>query len=67
VTGMADRRGLSFRDSALTFAVMTAVVAVLTVGLLVLLDPRSQTFWGAKLGDLGTAIRALVSQLPWMR
>ena len=64
---MADRRGISFRDSAITFAFMTALVAVLAVGLLVLLDPRSQTFWGAKFSDLGTAARALVSQLPWMR
>jgi hypothetical protein len=63
---MADRRGISFRDSAITFAFMTALVAVLAVGLLVLLDPRSQTFWGVKFSDLGTAVRALVNQLPWM-
>ena len=64
---MADRRGISFRDSAITFAFMTAVVAVLAVGLLVLLDPRSQGFWGAKFSDLGTSVRAVVDQLPWMR
>jgi preprotein translocase subunit SecG len=64
---MADRRGFSFRDSAITFAFMVAVVAALAVGVLVLLDPRSQAFWGAKFSDLGTAARALVSQLPWMR
>jgi len=58
---MADRRPFSFRDSAITFAFMTAVVAVLAVGLLVLLDPRAQAFWGAKFSDLGTAARALVS------
>jgi hypothetical protein len=46
---------------------MTAVVAALAVGLLVLLDPRAQAFWGAKFSDLGTGARALVSQLPWMR
>ena len=62
---MADRRGISFRDSAITFAFMTAVVAVLAVGLLILLDPRSQTFWGAKFSDLGTAARALANNLPW--
>jgi len=65
VTGVDMRRGISFRDSAITFAFMTAVVAVLAVGLLVLLDPRSQAFWGAKLSDLGTAARAAVDQLPW--
>jgi hypothetical protein len=64
---MSDRRGVSFRDSAITFTFMTAVVAVLAVGLLVLLDPRSQAFWGAKLGDLGTAVKAAVNSLPWMR
>jgi hypothetical protein len=46
---------------------MTLVIAVLSVALLVLLDPRSQTFWGAKLSDLGTAARALVDQLPRFR
>jgi hypothetical protein len=67
VTGMADRRGFSFRDSSITFAFMTAVVAALAVMLLVLLDPRAQAFWGAKFSDLGAATRSLVSQLPWMR
>ncbi len=65
MTGTDTRRGISFRDSAISFAFMTAVVAVLAVGLLVLLDPRSQAFWGAKLDGLGTATRALVNQLPW--
>jgi hypothetical protein len=64
---MADRRGISFRDSTITFAVMTAVVAVLAVGLLVLLDPRSQAFWGAKFSDLGAAARAAINSLPWFR
>jgi len=67
VTGMEARRGVSFRDSAITFAFMTAVVAVLAVGLLVLLDPRSLAFWGAKFSDLGTAARALAGQLPFFR
>jgi len=60
---MADRRGISFRDSAITFAFMTALVAVLAVGLFVLLDPRSQAFWGAKFDALGTAARAFANQL----
>ncbi len=64
---MSDRRGISFRDSAITFVFMIGVVAVLSVGLLVLLDPRSQTFWGGRLSELGTAVRALVDQLPWPR
>ena len=65
MTATDARRGISFRDSAISFAFMTAVVAVLAVGLLVLLDPRSQAFWGAKFDGLGTAVRALVNQLPW--
>ena len=70
MTGMADRRGISFRDSAISFGFMTVVVAALAVGLLVLLDPRSQIFWGAKFSDVGTVVRALVDQLPpppWSR
>jgi hypothetical protein len=63
---MAGRRGITFRDSAITFAFVTLVVAVLAVGLLVLLDPRSQAFWGVKLSALGTAVRTVVDQLPWM-
>ena len=64
---MADRRTLSFRDSAITLAFTTAIVAVLAVGLLTLLDPRSQSFWGAKASDLGTAARTLIDGLPWFR
>lgn len=67
---MADRRGISFRDSAITTLAMTGAVALLAVGLLVLLDPRAQAFWGTRLGDLGTIVRTLVNQLPpapWSR
>ena len=64
---MAERRDISFRDSVITFGTMTAAVAVLAVGALILLDPRSQAFWGAKLSELGTIVRALVSQLPWSK
>jgi hypothetical protein len=64
---VADRQRLSFRDSAITFLSMTAIEVVLAAGILVLLDPRSQAFWGAKLSDLGTTVRALLSQLPWFR
>jgi len=67
VSGVADRRPFAFRDSAITFGFMTLVAAALAVGLLVLLDPRAQAFWGARFSDLGTGARALVSQLPWMR
>ena len=68
--GMADRRGVSFRDAAITFGAMVGGVALLAVGTLVMLDPRAQAFWGAKLSDLGTIARGLVDQLPrppWVR
>ena len=63
MTGLDARRGFSFRDSAITFGAMTAAVVVLAVGILVLLDPRAQAFWGAKFSDLGAAARAVVQQL----
>ena len=64
---MADRRAISFRDSAITVGAMIGAVAVLAVVLLVLLDPRAQAFWGTKLSDLGTTVRALVNQSRWFR
>jgi len=67
VTGMADRRGISFRDSAISFGAMAGAVVVLAVSALILLDPRSQAFWGTKLSELGTIVRALVDQLPLFR
>jgi len=67
VTGMADRRGISFRDSAISFGAMAGAVVVLAVSALILLDPRSQAFWGTKLSELGTIVRALVNQLPLFR
>lgn len=70
MTGIELRRGISFRDSAITFLAMTGGVAVLAVVLLVLLDPRAQVFWGAKFSDLGTIARTFVNTLPpvpWSR
>jgi len=70
VIGMADQRGVSFRDAAITFGAMVGGVTLVAVGALVMLDPRAQAFWGAKLSDLGTVARAIVDQLPhppWVR
>ncbi len=64
MSGVADRGGISFRDSTITFGFVTGLVAVLAVGLLILLDPRAQAFWGAKVSDLGTLARGLADQLP---
>ena len=67
MTGVDTRRGISFRDNAITFGAMTGAVTVLAVGVLILLDPRAQAFWGTKLSDLGTIVRAVVNQLPWLK
>ena len=67
MTGVDTRRGISFRDAAITFGAMTGAVTVLAVGALILLDPRAQAFWGTKLSDLGTIVRAVVNQLPWLK
>ena len=67
MTGVDTGRGISFRDNAITFGAMTGAVTVLAVGVLILLDPRAQAFWGTKFSDLGTITRAVVSQLPWLR
>ena len=67
MTGVDTHRGISFRDTAITFGAMTGAVAVLAVGALILFDPRAQSFWGAKLSDLGTLARVVVNQLPWLK
>ncbi len=56
---MADRRP-TFRWNALAFVAVTAGILLLAIGLLVLLDPRSQDWWGDRFSDLGTFVRALV-------
>ncbi|HVR88661.1 MAG TPA: hypothetical protein VHG53_03850 [Candidatus Limnocylindria bacterium] len=63
MTEVADPRGLSFRSSAIAFALMTLAVMVLAAGLLILLDPRAQAFWGGKLSDLGSAAHALLQTI----
>ncbi len=60
---VADPRGLSFRGSAIAFALMTLGVAVLAAGVLIVLDPRAQAFWGGKLSDLGSATWALLQTI----
>lgn len=44
----------------LAFLAISALVVVLSVALLVLLDPRSQDWWGDRLSELGTFLRGLV-------
>lgn len=56
---MAVRRP-TFRWNVIAALLVTAGVLVLTVALLVLLDPRSQEWWGDRFSELGTFVRALV-------
>ena len=55
---MADRRP-TFRWNTLAFVALTATIVLLAIALLVLLDPRSQDWWGDRFSDLGTFVRAL--------
>jgi hypothetical protein len=50
---------VGFRRSALGFAVMTGAVTLAAMGLFVLMDPRAQAFWGARIGDAVSFLRSL--------
>lgn len=51
-----------FRAAAFGFVLMTALVAIAATGVFVLLDPRAQAFWGAKLGDLVAFARSVAGR-----
>jgi len=53
----------SFRWSVLAFLAVTALAVFAVTALLVLLDPRSQEWWGDRLSELGTFVRALFAPL----
>ncbi|MBU6424022.1 MAG: hypothetical protein KGJ98_02880 [Chloroflexota bacterium] len=57
---MTPARVPSFRWSALAFVAITAVVLAAATGVLVLLDPRSQAWWGGLFSSLGTYARSIV-------
>ena len=50
---------VGFRSSALGFAVMTGAVTLAAMGVFVLMDPRAQAFWGARIGDAVSFVRSL--------
>ena len=50
---------VGFRNSAIAFAIMTGAVTLAAMGLFVLMDPRAQAFWGARIGDVVTFVRSL--------
>lgn len=49
----------TFRRNVLTFVAVTGLVLVLTVAMLILLDPRSQDWWGDRFSELGTFVRGI--------
>ncbi len=55
---MSDRQ-LTPRASVISFVATSAIATASAVGLFVLLDPRAQAYWAARLGDLATLIRSL--------
>ena len=50
----------TFRWNVVAFLAISALVVALTVAMLVLLDPRSQAWWGDRFSELGTLLRGLV-------
>jgi hypothetical protein len=50
---------VGFRSSAIAFAVMTGAVTLAAMGLFVLMDPRAQAFWGARIADVVNFVRSL--------
>jgi hypothetical protein len=50
---------VGFRGSAIGFAVMMGAVTFASMGLFVLMDPRAQAFWGARIGDAVSFVRSL--------
>lgn len=59
---MASRRP-TFRWNALAFLAVSALVVALTAGLLVLLDPRTQAWWGDRFSEFGAFFRELLRPL----
>lgn len=51
---------VGFRSSAVGFAIMTGAVTLAAMGLFVLMDPRAQAFWGARIGDAIAFLRSLL-------
>lgn len=58
---MNDRR-LTPRASVISFVATSVLATAAATGLFVLLDPRAQTFWGGRLGELFAAIRGLIGR-----
>ena len=55
-----SKRRFSARSSVISFAATTAVATGAAMGLFVLLDPRAQAFWAARIQEFMNALRGLV-------
>ena len=60
------------RPALIQFAVVFALAALGALGIMVLLDPRAQAFWGARFSELGAganeiavAVRSFIGALPY--
>jgi hypothetical protein len=53
----------TFRWNVLAFVAIVALVVIASTALLVLLDPRSQAWWGDRFSELGTFFRSLVDAI----
>ena len=49
----------TFRWNVLAFAAIVAAVVLVSTALLILLDPRSQAWWGDRFSEVGTFLRGL--------
>lgn len=52
-------RRLTARASVVSFVATTVLATVAATGLFVLLDPRAQAFWAARIAEAIDAIRGL--------
>jgi hypothetical protein len=53
----------TFRWNVLAFVAMVALVVIASTALLVLLDPRSQAWWGDRFSELGTLVRSVLDAI----
>ena len=53
-------RQISGRSSVISFVVTAVVATAAAPGLFVLLDPRAQAFWAARIQEVITAVRGLL-------
>ncbi len=56
-------RSPTFRWNVLAFLAIVALVLIASTALLVLLDPRSQAWWGDRVSDIGKLVRGLLDAI----